>query len=139
MREKDYLMKKINSWIKRTLKSENAERLRFCENLPEEFCRKGDSREPSAYDYSESIDGKCGVAGVEVCHYYWEPDGYWDDGDPKFRECTYSRFFPFAEETRQLRGLQDEAWKMRLKELKEKNDRYAAALIAAEKERGETA
>ena len=99
--------KKINHWVKKSLKAENPERERFYENLPAEFCRSGDSREPSASDYNDWADGKYGVAGVVVEHYYECPDGHWDDGSVKYTERTYSRFFSFAEETKKLRELQD--------------------------------
>lgn len=110
MRKRDYLREKLNGWVKKAVKSEDPYRARFYENLPQEFCRPGDSREPSASDYNDWVGGKYGTAGVVVEHYYKYPDGFWDDGSQKFSETTYYRFFPFAEETARLRELQDEAW-----------------------------
>lgn len=111
MRERDYLQKELNKWLKKALKSECAQNLRFYQNLPEEFCRKGDCREPSAHCYFQTIDEKFGIAGVEVCHYYMCVDGNYEDGEQRFRECTYSVLFPFFEETRKLREIQDAAQK----------------------------
>lgn len=116
MRERDYLRKKINKWVKKALKAESPERERFYENLSLGFCRAGDSREPSASAYNDWVGGKYGTVGVVVEHYYKYPDGFWDDGSQKFSETTYYRFFPFAEETARLRELQDEAWEAKKRE-----------------------
>lgn len=116
MRERDYLRKKLNRWVKKALKAENPERERFYENLPSGFCRAGDSREPSASCYNDLVDGKYGVAGVVIEHYYECPDGFWDDGSQRFSETTYYRFFPFAEETRSIREYQDKKTKEKKKE-----------------------